>query len=117
MKEKIKSTFLLILFSFCFFSFSFAKENRYDFKSMDKDPFRPLISKNGTVLISRKVSLGGLIIKGIIYSKDSPVAIINDLVLRKGESIGEYTVVEIKRRKVILKNADEEFILNLEEEE
>jgi len=117
MKEKIKLVFLLTFFSIYFLFSVFAQEGRYNFKPSDKDPFVSLISKNGAILISRKVSLGGLIIKGIIYSDQSPVVIINDLVLKEGESIGEYSVLEIKERKVILKNADKEFILNLEEEE
>ena len=116
MKERMKPLFLSIFFSFCIFSFSYAQENKYSFKTSDKDPFVPLISKNGTILISHKVTIGGLIIKGIIYSKESPVAIINDLVLREGESVGGYTVVRIEEKKVILKNNNKEFILNLEED-
>ncbi len=117
MKGKMRRLLLSACFTTYFLFSVFAEESRYSFKPSDKDPFAPLISKNGTILISRKVSLGGLVIKGIIYSEESSVAIINDLVLKKGESIGEYTVLEIEEKKVILKNADKKFILNLEEEE
>lgn len=81
-----------------------------------RDPFSPLISKSGVLLIPREIDLGGLAIKGIIYSQDSPVAIINDEVVKRGENIGDYLVLEIEEKRVILKKDDQEFILKLEEE-
>jgi len=94
-----------------------AQESKYAFKPTDRNPFSPLISKNGVLLIPREVDLGGLNLRGIIYSEKDPVAIINGEVVERGDSIGEYLVLEIERKKVILKKGDQEFILKLEEEE
>ena len=69
------------------------------------------------ILIARKIDIGGLNIKGIIYSETSSVAIINDEVVGKGDEIGEYFVSEIEEKRVILRKNDQEFILKLEEEE
>jgi len=115
--RKITSIFFIVLLSLMFiYPFCFG-EGKYAFKLTDRDPFSPLISKNGILLIPREVDLGDLVIKGIIYSKESPVAIINDEVVGRGENIGDYLVLEIEEKKVILKKGDKEFILKLEEEE
>lgn len=101
----------MFIYPFCF------GEGKYAFKLTDRDPFSPLVSKSGVLLIPREIDLGGLAIKGIVYFKESPVAIINDELVEKGESIGDYLVLEIEEKRVILKKGDQEFILKLEEEE
>jgi len=121
-KEKIaeikreKVVFLFIFFISCFLSSVSAQETRYAFSKTDRDPFSPLVSKSGVLLIPREVDLGGLAVKGIIYFKESPVAIINDEIVGIGENIGEYLVLEIEEKRVILKKGDQEFILKLDEE-
>jgi len=113
---RITSIFFIIFLSLVFvYPFCFG-EGKNLFKITDRDPFSPLISKSGVLLIPREIDLGGLAIKGIIYSQDSPVAIINDEVVGRGEKIGDYLVLEIEEKRVILKKDDQEFILKLEEE-
>jgi len=94
-----------------------AQEAADVFEVSNRDPFSPLVSKNGTILIPREVDLGGLVVKGIIYSKKSPVVIINNEVLSRGENIGDYLVLEIEKERVILTKDNQEFILKLEEDE
>ena len=129
MKERIKAKrkaqsakrrrqiFCFLFSVFCFLSSVSAQETRYAFNKADRDPFSPLISKSGVILIARKIDIGGLGLKGIIYSETASIAIINDEVVRKGDKIGEYFVSEIEEKRVILRKNDEEFILKLEEEE
>lgn len=81
-----------------------------------RDPLVPLVSKGGTILIPREVDITGLSLKGIIYSQDKPVAIINDQVLEVESVIGEYKVCEIKEKEVVLKKDGQIFKLRLEEE-
>ena len=57
----------------------------------------------------------GLSLKGIIYSEGKSLAVINDEILGVGDTIGEYTVLEIGEKKVIIKKDNEGFTLNLEE--
>ena len=114
---KKKMVSLLIFFISCFLPSVFAQKTEYAFSKMDRDPFSPLVGKNGLILIQREIDIGGLNIRGIIYSKDSSVAIINDEVVKKGETIGGYIILKIEEKKVILKKGSEEFILKLEEEE
>lgn len=116
-KDK-KIVFLFIFcFSVCVPFFVLAQEVKYNFSKIDRDPFIPLVSKSGVILIVRKIDIDGLSIKGIVYSKDSSVAIINDEVVEKGDKIGEYFVSKIEEKRVILEKDNKEFILKLEEEE
>ena len=116
-KLEVRRQIFCFLFSvFCFLPSVSAQETRYAFSKTDRDPFSPLVSKSGVLLIPREVDLGGLAVKGIIYFKESPVAIINDEIVGIGENIGEYFVLEIEEKRVILKKGDQEFILKLEEE-
>ncbi len=112
-----KAAFLFGFFAFCFLSSVSAQETRYTFSKKDRDPFSPLVGKNGLILIQRKIDIGGLNIRGIIYSRDSSVAIINDEVVEEGGTIGEYLILGIEEKKVILKKDNKKFILKLEEEE
>ena len=117
-KPEVRRQIFCFLFSvFCFLSPVFAWESKYAFKPTDRNPFSPLVSKSGVLLIPHEVDLGGLNLRGIIYSEKDPVAIINDEVVEKGDNIGEYLVLEIEKKKVILRKGNQEFILKLEEEE
>jgi len=116
-KSEVRRQIFCFLFSvFCFLTSVSAQETGYAFKPTDRNPFSPLISKSGVLLISREIDLGGLNLRGVIYSEKDPVAIINDEVVERGDSISGYLVLEIERKKVILKKGDQEFILKLEEE-
>ncbi len=100
----------MFIYPFC------SGEDKYIPKLIDRDPFSPLVSKSGVLLIPREFGLGGLILKGILYSKGSPMAIINDEIVERGENIGDYLVLEIEEKRVILEKDDQEVILKLEEE-
>jgi len=99
---------LLIVFCFALVTRSLCRDNR--------DPFNPLISKGGLILIPQEIEVSGLNLGGIIYSEDGSIAIINNEVMREGDSLGDYTVFKIEDKKVILRTGREEFILKLEEE-
>ena len=85
----------------------------YSFTDEDRDPFYPLISQKGQVLIPREVSVANLFLRGIIYSKDSPLAIVNDEILKEKDLIGEYRIEKIEKKRVILKKGSEKVILKL----
>ncbi len=108
--------FSIILFGFLIFiRGSSGQEHKYPFDSSNRDPLDPLISKSGLVLIPQELDFAGLSLKGIIYSQKEAVAIINDEVVKEGDSIGEYTVLKIEEKKVILRKGNEGFTLKLEE--
>ncbi|MDD5194631.1 MAG: hypothetical protein PHQ96_03020 [Candidatus Omnitrophica bacterium] len=88
----------------------------YPFSDKDRDPFSPLVSKSGKILLQQEMDAGGLHLQGIVYSSGGKsVAIINDEVLKENGVIGSYTVVKIEQKQVLLKKGNEEFVLKLEE--
>lgn len=91
------------------------KNNKYPFSSEQRDPFSPLISQTGQLLIKKTTSPTGLALKGIIYSEQGSVAIIGDEVFKENDIINDYRVVKITRKKVLLKKDKEVIILKLEE--
>lgn len=54
-----------------------------------------------------------LILKGIIWDEEKPFAIINEVVVNKGDKIEGNTVIEIKRDSVILSNGLKKFTLKI----
>ncbi|MBU1122520.1 MAG: hypothetical protein KKF54_07505 [Candidatus Omnitrophica bacterium] len=93
-------------------------DNKYLFTDKDRDPFSPLISRGGKILIPQDETVSNFVLKGIIYSQDRALAIINDEILKEKDNIGDYSILKIEEKRVILKSKDEdeEIILKLEEE-
>lgn len=92
-----------------------SKNNKYPFSSEQRDPFSPLISQTGQLLIKKTTSPTGLALKGIIYSEQGSVAIIGDEVFKENDIINDYRVVKITKKKVLLKKDKDVIILKLEE--
>ncbi|HIE35804.1 MAG TPA: hypothetical protein EYP89_01010 [Candidatus Omnitrophica bacterium] len=110
-REKIILIFILI-FSF----FVKAQDYNYPFDESSRDPFTPLISKSGQILIPRKIEAKNLVLNGIIYSPQNSIVVINGEILKEKDKVGEYTIFKIEEKKVILKKKDKKIILKLEEE-
>jgi hypothetical protein len=87
----------------------------YRYSVSDRDPMASLIDSNGGILIAKKAGLGGLVLKGIIYSPAMPLAIINDEVLSEGDMVAGYVIIEIKEKEVTLEKDNKGFTLKLEE--
>lgn len=92
----------------------FAEEDKYPFNNGSRDPFSPLVSKSGQLLIHKEATQGGLALKGIIYSPRGSLAIISDEVFKKDDKINDYSIMKIGRKKVILKKGKEIIVLKLE---
>ncbi|MEI8349496.1 MAG: hypothetical protein WCI77_05040 [Candidatus Omnitrophota bacterium] len=92
----------------------FAKEEKYPFDQNTRDPFLPLVSKTGQLLIQKEATQGGMVLKGIIYSSRGSLAIISNEVFKKDDKINDYSIMKIGRKKVILKKGKEILVLKLE---
>lgn len=106
----------IITLSLVFLCSSSPREDKYRFTEADRDPFLPLVTKSGQLLIKKTIGPKGLIVKGIIYSKNGSVAIIGDEVFKENDIISNYRIVKIGKKKVILKKDKEILILKLEED-
>ena len=80
-----------------------------------RDPFAPLISPSGRILIPVDDDVAQMRLQGIVFSSEKARAVINGEMKEEGDAIGKYTVGRIERRRVILIKGEEEIILNLEE--
>jgi len=54
-----------------------------------------------------------VILSGIMWDKEQPLAIINDIVVKKGDTVGGNIVVKIEEDRVILNNGESDFELKL----
>lgn len=89
---------------------------QYLFTNEDRDPFTALITPTGRVLVAQQMTLSNFVLKGIIYSPDKKLAVINNEIFKETDSVGDYVVETIEEKRVVLKKGDKEIILKLEEE-
>ncbi|MCX5699526.1 MAG: hypothetical protein NTX01_07495 [Candidatus Omnitrophica bacterium] len=56
---------------------------------------------------------GGLVLSGITWDKENPMAVISDNIVKIGDKVSANTVVDIKQDKVILNDGAKDFELRL----
>lgn len=61
--------------------------------------------------LTSRLGSSDLVLSGIIWEEEKPIALINDQLLMEGEAIGDFKVVKIMRDEVILARGAERFIL------
>jgi len=90
------------------------ENNKYPFNSEQRDPFSPLITEGGQLLIKKTIGPAGFVLKGIIYSEGGSVAIIGDEVFKENDIINNYKIMKISKKKVLLEKGTDVIILKLE---
>jgi len=75
-------------------------------KEWGRDPF-------GLEKLPEEESAVSFVLNGIIWDEDNPYAIINDEVVREGDKIRGYKVIEIKEGSVLLDDGTERFSLDV----
>ena len=103
------------LLSIFYISYAFCAEHKYPFSESDRDPFSALVTKSGQILVQKNIGVQSFELKGIIYSKDGGIAMIGKDLYKKNDKIGDYVIVKIGTKKVILKKGEKLIILKLEE--
>ena len=84
-----------------------------------RDPFWPLVTPSGTITsYETDILVSDLVLEGIISgSGGNNMAIINGLIVKPNDQIGNYTVSAISERIVVLFKGQERFELKLKKEE
>jgi len=67
---------------------------------LKRDPF------TAAPIISEKSIKSGVVLTGILWDKDKPMAIIDGNIVKVGQRVGNQTVMEIKRDRVILTDGE-----------
>lgn len=73
------------------------------------DPFYPAETSSAIY------GTDGLILTGIMWDKDNPLAIINDNVVKIGDKLSDYTVKEINEKNVMLEKDGDVYTIELRE--
>ena len=83
-----------------------------------RDPFWPLVSPSGAILIyDANVAFADMILEGIIYDpKGEKLAIINTKVVKINDQVGGFLVVAIEPDRVFLSKDGQTFILRPKKE-
>ncbi len=119
-QSKFFLNLIITLIIFNFLPFLDAQEKfKYEPRG-ERDPFVALVGPGGEYLgPSGKIkSLGDIKLEGIIWDPvGGHLAIINGEIVKEGENVGGIKVNKIYSKKIIILIDDEEFILNLVEEE
>ena len=79
------------------------------FTSWSRDPFTP-----GDI---SAIKISELTLNGIIWDRVEPHAIINNEIVRIGDKVSNYTIVDITHNKVVINDGFNNFELRLEREE
>lgn len=84
-----------------------------------RDPLWPLVTSSGAVMnYETEVFVSDLVLEGIIVEADgNNLAIVNGLVVKRNDPVGQYTVSEISSNAVVLMKGQEKFTLRLKKEE
>jgi hypothetical protein len=80
------------------------------------EPIMPTIEKREESPAPKKrkrENIGGFVLNGIMYLVDGPRAIINDIIVGEGESVGGAKVQKIKKDQVVLEYDDSEVELSI----
>lgn len=99
----------IILFMFILVPNLLCEEQRVFYNSQNRrDPFLPLVSTSGYVLdLGVDLEVSDLKVEGIMHeeTKES-LAIVNGKVVKKGDRIGDFTVEEISKDRVVFLGSD-----------
>jgi len=107
----INRVYIAIFLIFSFFSLSLAQDDFVYQSKGKRNPFIPLVGKDGRLLkLDREQERGtsGLAVDGIIYDKQGvSFALVNGRVVGVGDSSGEYRVLKIENDKVTFLKDDQ----------
>jgi len=94
-------------------------EFKYDAKGK-RNPFIPLVTPDGRLISSleKKEGAAGLSLEGIIYDKGGlSYVIVNGVVVKIGDKVGDYQVLRIEENKVTFIKDGEPLAVELKKEE
>lgn len=119
---KMKASTLLVIFLFLGLNLAFAQEEEpfvYNDKGK-RDPFIPLVAADGRYLseIQLPYFSGNLRLTGILWDAEGKSScLINNQVVKIGETIGEFTIKDITKDSVIVSKDGKEHTIKVSVEE
>ena len=119
-----KYIFIFMLFSFAVGfiwagGFSGAQDSGFVYNDNGRrDPFWPLISPSGAVLVyGESVEFSDMTLEGIVYDPNGErLAIVNSKIVKASDYVGGFLVVSVQEDSVTFQKDGKEFILKLKKE-
>ncbi|MDP3704150.1 MAG: hypothetical protein Q8R78_07155 [Candidatus Omnitrophota bacterium] len=78
-----------------------------------RDPMRALVDSQGRLITSAGLH-GGFSVEGIIWSPDRPLAVIDDELFAKGDTVGPYTIRQIRQDGVVVQRGNDFVLIPLD---
>jgi len=78
-----------------------------------RDPMRALVDEQGRLLTSAGLH-GGLSVDGVIWSKERPLAVVDDELFAQGATLGPYTVLQIRQDGIVVKRKTDILLIPLD---
>ena len=112
----------ILIFIFLFFSavLLFAQEDKFVYDSHGRrDPMLRLVTPSGNIVsYESDYQISDLVLEGVIFDPGGKsLAIINGIVVKLSDKMGQFTVLEITEDEVVLLKGEEKFVLELKKEE
>lgn len=84
-----------------------------------RDPFWPLVNSSGGIIsYNKSLTMSDMSLQGIMLGTgEDNAAIVNGMIVKKGDKIGVFTVKRITANSVIFEKDKKEFILKLKKED
>jgi len=117
--NRLNRLFLTAIFILGVSVFSFGQTDFvYEVKG-ERNPFMPLVTPEGVLIkVKPRVTSGTLVIEGIIYDRTAlSYAIVNGLVVKVGDYVGDNQVLKIEEKKVVFIKDGQPFEVDLKNEE
>ncbi len=116
---KVRFFVVLTISVSCLSAYAMQGDFVYDSKA-NRDPFVPLVSKDGVRLGSwqKTDAVGDITLEGIVWDpQGEPMAIVNGNIVKEGDTFLNLEVLEIRKEGIRLLKGDKELIINLVTEE
>jgi hypothetical protein len=97
-----------------------AQESSFDYDDHGKrDPFWPLVGESGNIIsYETDFAVTDLVLEGIMAGTEgSHIAIINGRIVKTGDVLGNFTILDVQPESVIIKSENLKFELKLEKED
>ncbi len=117
--DQKRVTAIILLFGFIlanFPCFALTKEYKYPFDEYSRDPLYPLISKSGQIIIPKEAAIADFVLQGVIFSEDGSRAVISNEIVKEGDNVRGYTVLQREEKEVVHGKGEDKFTLKLEGE-
>jgi hypothetical protein len=110
----MKKLFLFILFFSNLASVALGENFIYPFGNADRDPFYPLLTDKGIILIKKATDITALVLQGIMFSNTDASVIIKNEIYHEGDFVDKYKIIKITTSGITITDNTQEYFIKWE---